>query len=91
VTPFLGDAANAANLSDLFACPAANTMQRMPDGCFRLNATGLIPGTTNVVEASRDFIHWTAISTNLASSSSFTFVDLASTNYPSRFYRVVQK
>ena len=91
VTPFLGDAANADDLADLFQCPGANTMRKMPNGCFCLNATGLVPGTTNVVEASSDFIDWTAISTNFTSSSSFTFVDLTSTNYPSRFYRVVRK
>jgi len=91
VTPLLGDAANAPSLTDLFASAGVSTLQRLPDGCVRLVATGLTPGTTNVVEASRDTVHWTAVSTNLTSGDSLTFVDTASTNFASRFYRVLRK
>lgn len=91
VSPLLGDAANASSLADLFVTAPVNTVQRMPDGCIRLVATGLTPGTTNVVEASGDSVHWTALTTNVASGSSLTFVDLSSTNLASRFYRVVRR
>ena len=91
VTPLLGDAANASNLADLFQPAGLNSMERLSDGCFRLAATGLTPGTTNIVEASPDFVHWTALATNCTSSNSFTFTDIASTNYRARFYRVVQR
>ena len=91
VSPLLGDAANAASLADLFRCTGLNTMEKLSDGCFRLAATGLIPGKTNVVEASSDFVHWTAIGTNSTIGDSFTFSDPASTNFAARFYRVVQR
>jgi phosphatidylinositol-3-phosphatase len=89
--PLLGDAANAPSLTSLFASTPVNTMQKLPDGCVRLVATGLTPGTTNVVEASADFIHWTPLSTNLTSSDALTFVDLSATNFARRFYRVVRQ
>jgi hypothetical protein len=91
VTPLLGDAANASSLVDLFAGTGLNTVQKLPDGRIRLVATGLVPGTTNVVEASRDLVHWTVVATNLTSGDSFTFVDPASTNLASRFYRVARR
>ena len=89
VTPLLGDAANAANLADLFQCVGVNPMERLSDGCFRLVATGLTPGTTNIVEASRDLVHWVPVGTNFTSGNSFTFVDSSSTNFAARYYRVV--
>ncbi|HWV98105.1 MAG TPA: alkaline phosphatase family protein [Candidatus Acidoferrum sp.] len=91
VAPLLGDAANATSLVDLFRCTGLNAMEKLSDGCFRLAATGLVPGTTNVVEASSDFVHWTAVGTNFTSGGSFTFVDFSSTNLAARFYRVVQR
>jgi phosphatidylinositol-3-phosphatase len=90
VAPLLGDAANATSLADLFRCMGLNSMEKMSDGCFRLAATGLTPGKTNVVEASSDFLHWTPVSTNFTGGDSFTFVDVSSTNFAARFYRVVQ-
>ena len=91
VTPLLGDAANASSLVDLFASPVVNTLQKLTNGCVQLVATGLAPSTTNIVQASRDCVHWTALSTNIASGTSFTFVDVSSTNFSDRFYRVVRK
>ena len=90
VTPLLGDAANAASLTDLFKCAPLNTVEKLSDGCFRLAATGLTPGTTNIVEASPDLLHWTAVGTNLTSGDSLAFVDHAATNFSARFYRVVR-
>lgn len=91
VTPLLGDAANAPSLVDLFGSTIVNTLQKLPDGCVRLVASGVAPGTTNIIQASRDFVHWTTLSTNVTSSNSFTFVDLSSTNFANRFYYVVPK
>jgi hypothetical protein len=53
---------------------------------FRL----LLDGVSNqnyVVEASTDFIAWSAIQTNRLSASSVEFLDTGATNLPRRFYR----
>ena len=45
-------------------------------------------GTTYVIQASTDFVHWTAISTNVADASGVvSLVDSNAAAYPSRFYR----
>lgn len=90
VGPLLGDAANAADLGDLFRPPPATTVVPLAHGSFSLTATGLVPGTTNVVLASRDLIHWTAEYTNLNTAGSFTFLDDSAVGAHSRFYRVIQ-
>jgi hypothetical protein len=45
-------------------------------------------GTTYVIQASTDFVHWTAISTNIADANgAVSLVDSNAAAYPSRFYR----
>lgn len=82
VSPWLGDAANATDLGDLFTkfalAPAGVT-----NGAFRLTVSGVVPGRTN-------FAVWTTISTNLSSSNSFSVQDRTATNFNWQFYRVRQ-
>ena len=89
VSPWLGDAANAADLSDLFRQFDVQPLGPDTNGVFWLQVTCALPGLTNYVEASTDLVRWNAISTNWSSSNSFILPDPASTNYPWRFYRVV--
>jgi hypothetical protein len=55
--------------------------------------TGIMPGQTNIIEASTDLVHWTSICTNIGSYTSIgvptTFTDPGMSNYPCRFYRAV--
>jgi hypothetical protein len=90
VTPLLGDAANAADLSDLFRFFGFRSVKRLADGRIELTAMAVTPGRTNLVEASGDFSNWSAISTNQVSTDTFTVVDDAATNFNGRFYRLVQ-
>jgi hypothetical protein len=90
VAPWLGDAANATDLSDLFVqltirCAGVDT-----NGAFCLNITGVLPGTTNLVEASTNLATWQVIGTNYGSSNSFSIKDEAAENYRWQFYRVRQ-
>jgi hypothetical protein len=90
VTPLLGDAANAAALSDLFRFFGFRSVKRLADGRIELTAMEVTPGRTNLVQASDDFSNWRAISTNQVSTNTFTIVDDVATNFNGRFYRLVQ-
>lgn len=90
VGPLLGDAANAANLSDLFLQFGIHRVVKMPSGGIHLTAVGITPGRTNIVEASTDLSNWTAISTNVATGTSFAIVDEEAKTFEQRFYRLLQ-
>jgi hypothetical protein len=90
LSPWLGDAAKATDLSDLFMQLTLQPAGSSANGDFCLRITGVLPGGTNFVEASRDFSTWNVIGTNWACSNSFTFADSAATNHDRRFYRIRQ-
>jgi phospholipase C len=90
VGPFLGDAANATNLSDLFIQFGISQVVRMPSGGMHLIAGGVTPGRTNVIEASTNLVSWIAISTNVAASSTFAVIDPDAKDFDRRFYRLLQ-
>ena len=97
VTPLLGDAANTANLSDLFVAPVASptgfrvtSILKTPGGAPQLSIDGVTPGKTNLLQISTNLADWTTISTNIVSTNTFTFTDTSATNAGLRYYRVVQ-
>ena len=59
---------------------------RMSSGSFLLDATGLTPGTTNVLQGSADLAAWVSVRTNVATASTVTFTNPASTSR--LFYRL---
>ena len=59
------------------------------DGQFALPVLG-VAETSYVLQASTDLIHWAPISTNMASTNSFTLTDTNAASFPWRFYRIVQ-
>ena len=56
---------------------------------FLFDATGLTVGKTNVLLASTNLTSWTAISTNLADSTSMTFTN--ATTMSRRFFRLLER
>jgi hypothetical protein len=88
VSPWLGDAANANDLSDLFMQLAIHPAGWTANGAFRMNVTGVVPGRTNFVEASINLATWKIVSTNWSSSNSFSITDSTATNHNWQFYRV---
>jgi hypothetical protein len=88
VSPWLADAANATDLSDLFAKFSISSVVRNTNGAIRLDISGVVPNRTNLVEASTNFVMWQTISTNQSSSNSFSITDNAATNRQWQFYRV---
>ena len=87
VTPLLGDAANATDLSDLFTKFAIAPVGKSTNGAFQLTVTGVVPGRTNFVEASTNLTTWNAMSTNISTTNNFSVLDNAATNHSKRFYR----
>jgi hypothetical protein len=90
VSPFLGDAANATDLSDLFLQFGIQQLVKMPSGAIHITAVGITPGRTNIVEASTDLATWLPICTNVATSTTFAAIDAEATTLHQRFYRLVQ-
>ena len=90
VRPFLGDAANVADLHDLFVGLRFTNVRRHPEGWVELTGTLVQTNRPHFIEASADLINWVIISTNCTSSGLCRFVDHSATNFSSRFYRLVQ-
>lgn len=91
VSPWLGDAANATDLSDLFQKLDITATGMDSNGAFGLNITGVLPGSTNFVEASTNLATWNVIATNWSSSNVFFIKDNTATNHNWQFYRVRQE
>jgi len=89
VGPILNDATNATNLSDLFT-PLSITGAALKTNGFHLTFSVAVPGTTNIVEVSSNFVDWTPIETNVCFTTEFNTVDSTATNKPQQFYRVRQ-
>jgi hypothetical protein len=78
--------------------PAVLSFLAGPAGGVHLQVNGL-PGKDYILQASTDLKNWTALRTNLAvpdpnvslPTNLTLFIDLAATNFPSRFYRVLQQ
>ncbi len=90
ITPLLGDAANAPDLSDLFTQYSISSAIFTADGNFQLNVVGVTPGKTNLLQASADLSTWISISTNVSITNDLTVLDSAATNSPQRYYRFEQ-
>lgn len=90
VTPLLGDAANATNLSDLFSKYSATSFAPLPDIGFRFTVTGVIPGKSNVIQFSTNLITWSSIATNVVATNNFSFTDATAISGEKGFYRVMQ-
>ena len=97
VTPFLGDAANATDLSDLFVAPVVippgfrvNTLVKPPGGPAQLGITGATLGKTNLLQWSPDLGSWSTFATNVVVTNNYPCTDPSATNADRRYYRAVQ-
>lgn len=90
VTPMLGDAANATDLSDLFQHFSIRNITKATGGAVQLSVGGLTAGMTYVVQMSTNLINWKGIGTNTVSTNNFNFTNTPTTNVRESFYRVMQ-
>ena len=90
VRPFLGDAANANDLSDLFTGYSIWGYHFTPDGKAQFNLGGTIPGGTNIIQSSPDLKTWTKVGQVVSSGRTCTFTQpLRSVTLPI-YYRALQ-
>jgi len=93
VYPYLGDAANANDLRDLFGPsrpPFLYAGRRLINGTFVFSASNLVAHLPAYLEASTDSSAWTPLRTNLVTSNVWTFGDSEAPRFDRRFYRVWQ-
>src|SRR5436190_13658254 len=92
VRPVLGDAANANDVSDLFAdhdlrlSAARNSATGGPEA----TVTGIRTGTTNLIQTSTNLLDWFDLSAHVATTNALGFTDTVHTNAHPRFYRVLE-
>jgi uncharacterized repeat protein (TIGR03806 family) len=82
---------NSVAASALFVVePLYFTSQGFVNHVFQLGLAG-VTGSNYVLQATTNFSTWTSLSTNTAPAGLFNLMDVNATNYPYRFYRVLQK
>jgi hypothetical protein len=82
---------NSASVRAAFLIqPPYFTSQGFSNNVFRLSFTGAT-GSNYVLQASTNLIDWTPLSTNTAITNLFDMYDSNATNFPRRFYRVLQQ
>jgi len=90
VRPYLGDAARATDLIDLFVNLTLTATAEQTNGQFQATLAGLTPGKRTVIQSSTDLWNWNSIRTNVALSGTMTFSDDWATDSNRRFYRAIQ-
>lgn len=70
--------------------PLYFTSQSFVNNVFQLGFVGAT-GSNYVLQATTNFSNWTSLSTNTAPATLFYLVDPKATNFPYRFYRVLQQ
>ena len=70
--------------------PLQFTAETFSNGIFQLQFTGAV-GSNYVLQASTNLLNWTPLATNPATINTLNFLDQESSNYPARFYRVLQQ
>ncbi len=88
VRPFLGDAANAPDLSDLFVTLGISMAMNPAVNAAELTLTGLLPGRTNLLQTSTNLVDWTTLRTNVAVTDSLSVPGHTATHGDPHFYRV---
>jgi len=82
---------NSVAASALFLIqPLSFTSQGFTPNGFQLGFVGAL-GSNYVLQASTNLMNWTPISTNLALTNEFNWLDSQATNYPHRYYRVLRQ
>ena len=89
---FEANSNNSVAVSTLFLVqPMSFTSESfLPNQQFQMGFSG-VTGSNYVLEASTDLFNWIPISTNTALTNFFNLVDPGASNFPRRFYRVLEQ
>ena len=91
---YLGGAASAADLFDLFSPFTLSGTNSASANGVDLTVAGVSPGRTNLVQMSAELANWSSIATNALSlnapSNSYRITDVSGLGAANRFYRVLQ-
>ena len=88
VEPFLRDAANAQDLSDLFRTVRFTESRLLADNRISLGLTGIPLGKTIVLEKSIDLSYWLPVQTNSSSTGQLILEPPEPATAPSAFFRM---
>lgn len=89
IQPWLGDAANANDLADLFQNPRLQVEGIPGTAGFRVAASGLAQGRPHDLQGSVDLRSWSSIATRTATNGVARW-EVAGSVAATRFYRVVE-
>ncbi|HXR03368.1 MAG TPA: chitobiase/beta-hexosaminidase C-terminal domain-containing protein, partial [Verrucomicrobiae bacterium] len=82
---------NSIAVSAQFIVPPVQFLsENFTNGVFQMQFLGSI-GSNYVLQVSSNLMSWTPLFTNPATTNVLNFMDPKSSNYPSRFYRVLQQ
>ena len=82
---------NSVATSALFLVqPLYFTSAGFTNSVFQLQLSGAV-GSNYVLQATTNLINWTPISTNMATTNLINLFDTGASNFPYRFYRVIQQ
>jgi hypothetical protein len=82
---------NSVAVSAQFVVPPVQFLSGNPsNGVFQMQFLGSL-GSNYVLQASTNLLNWSPLATNPAPTNVLNFVDPTWSNYPSRFYRVLQQ
>jgi hypothetical protein len=80
----------AAHAQFIIAPGVLFTSEGFNNQMFQVQVSGSA-GKTYVLQASTNLVNWVSLSTNVPIATPFTMSDPGATNYPARFYRVLQQ
>jgi hypothetical protein len=70
--------------------PVQFLSENFSNGVFQMQFLGSV-GSNYVLQVSSNLVSWTSLFTNPATTNVLNFMDPKSSNYPNRFYRVLQQ
>ncbi len=91
VYPYLRDAANAADLSDLFSPTLLLPASQLTNGMFAVTAENVVSNQTYYLQANTDgsLTNWVNIATNVPATTWFMVPDPTAGSSGRRFYRLL--
>jgi autotransporter-associated beta strand protein len=70
--------------------PLSFISERFTNQGFQMSLAG-VTGSNYVLQASTNMVNWVPISTNTASTNYFDLIDPNASNFPNRFYRILEQ